>query len=50
LVNYTILNTWYSNAQINSTYGLVVKATSGETFKIIVDAQGNLDTQSVTIA
>jgi len=49
LTNYTILNTWYTNAQLNSTHGLVLKSVGGTTYKVIVDDQGNLDTQAVTL-
>ena len=44
------LNTWYGKAQIHSTFGLVVKSVGGLTYKIIVDDNGNLDTELVTIA
>ncbi|MCK9429264.1 MAG: hypothetical protein M0R17_04620 [Candidatus Omnitrophica bacterium] len=49
LTNYTILNTWYDDIQINSTHGLILRSVGGNTFKVIVDDQGNLDTQVVTL-
>lgn len=49
LTNYTLLNTWYDDTQINSTQGLILRSVGGVTFKVIVDDQGNLDTQEVTL-
>ncbi|MCP4255509.1 MAG: hypothetical protein GY775_19310 [Candidatus Scalindua sp.] len=46
-LNHVVLDTYYNNAQISSTHGLVVKAVSGEEYRVIVDANGNLDTASV---
>jgi hypothetical protein len=43
-LNHVVLDTWYNDTQIHSTNGLMIKASSGETFRIVVDAQGNLDT------
>ena len=48
-LNHSVLNIWYDNTRIDSNYGLVLRASSGETFRVIVDAQGNLDTLSVTL-
>lgn len=48
--NFSVLNTWYGNAQLNSTHGLVLKdAGSGNTFKVGLDANGNLNTVAVTL-
>jgi hypothetical protein len=49
LTNYAILNTWYDDTQLNSTHGLVLRSVGGNTFKLLVDDQGNLDTLEVTL-
>lgn len=48
-LNHVVQDTWYNNTRVDSTHGLVLRAVSGETYKVIVDANGNLDTTSVTL-
>lgn len=48
-LNHVVQDTWYNNSRIDSTHGLVLRAVTGETYKVIVDANGNLDTTSVTL-
>jgi len=49
LTPYVLLDTWYEDTQISSTEGLILRSVGGVTFKVIVDDQGNLDTQEVTL-
>lgn len=48
-LNHVVKDTWYNNTQINTTNGLVLRSVGGNTFKVIVDDQGNLDTVSVVL-
>lgn len=48
-LDHAVLDTWYNDTMIHSTNGLVLRASSGETFRVIVDGNGNLDTLSVVI-
>jgi len=50
-LNYTKLDYWYDDTMISTTHGLVLKSpVSAVTYKVIVDDQGNLDTEEVTLA
>lgn len=48
---YAQLNTWYGNARLKSSAvaGIVLQSTGGNYFRLIVDDQGNLDTEVVTL-
>ena len=51
-LNHVVLNTLYDNIQINDGTGVLpdgflITAPTGEVFKLIVDANGNLDTTPV---
>jgi hypothetical protein len=48
-LNHVELDTWYNDTMVHSTHGLVLRAVSSETYRVIVDANGNLDTVSVSI-
>ena len=46
-LEHVVLDTWYGNAQVSTINGLVLRSGTGGTdasYKVIVDANGNLDT------
>ena len=43
-LNHVVLETLYNNITVSSASGLIITASSGENYRLIVDANGNLDT------